>query len=1031
MNSDDFALDPAWLFAALSGPFAPNQALQPLAFTDNVDRLVMAATRLAEVCDTSPIGSSDRWLMRAPARHSLLKSLDPSQLAEAIEQRRQSAPDAETSDLLAVLLDEPPLTRADILAIIDTTGDRAMLERIIVALDRAGDVAPAKDLVHPARSALAELYRAENRSRVAVRGFFGREQECAQIADWLSSPVETAPVSCLFVTGGPGIGKSTLLAESVRRHYEARGPLVLRLDFDRSGLDVQDQLGLTMEAARQLAEQLGAAGSELLDARLDAAAVIDFTAKSQRSRRQILPGQLATKLGEAVAASGRPVLVVLDTLEVLRGRGETHPETLFRWLDTLMDMKVRPLLVLAAGRGDALDSLRQIGSSGGSTAAVDNQPERVKRLELHGLEDNAALALLARLDAPPDLRNELLELAQGNPLKLRLAAEVAKRSGVEHLPKRKRGREVDAAFLYRMLLSRIEDPDLRRLAHPGLIVRRINAELVRKVLAPTLGLGSITQERANELLNQLATHHWLVEQDLGAPGFLKHRSDMRMLLLPLLYRSSPKQSSRIDAAALRWFATLPQPWAQIEAVYHQLQLTRVGRAVSSVPVQIANQFDDETLGELPSAAADLVRLTRGERTSQFRGPQAMPSAVAAGDAGIARELLAVIQRQDWREGAYLVRSVMDAGGLDVRSEAADAIRTFLWRSGQWADARRWLDERDRFNDSDEDLAGLPDSLALARLEMRAEFDPEGMRRRWPAWRQMLLRLEPAAVSATDSCARHGALALLLATSPEPFYFSRTNTRESNPPAAANEHWGGVPGDEEKRAFELGLVNLRRVAPDATHTGTPLFGLVLATHTPYSIFADNLSVMEGHSELRDTVASSVETIPTANALYGDRQLTFLPQESGSQIGALASLGVFAEWVEAVAFVLRDDDLKLIGRAAERWRRTMAGDWSIGRRRGEWRRLPRLDETLRERLRDLSDKPDSTNRARDQLDIWEQALRANNLIPRLRRRLRGMLSEASRSGEELDVLDLITRRLLARGVPAAFAPPLAVLIVHHEL
>ncbi|SDI38483.1 AAA ATPase domain-containing protein [Paraburkholderia steynii] len=1031
MNPDDSALDPARLFAALSGPFAPKQALQPLASADNVNRLVMAATRLAEVCDTNPVGGSDRWLMRAPARHSLLKSLDSSQLADAIEQRRKSAPDAETADLLAILLDEPPLARADIQAIIDAPSDRAMLERVIVALDRAGDVAPAKDLVQAARSALAEFYRAGNRRRVVERGFFGRENESAQIADWLSRPVDAAPATCLFVTGGPGIGKSTLLAESVRRHYDAHRPLILRLDFDRSGLDVQDQLGLTMEAARQLAEQLGAAGSDLLDARLDAGHVYDFTAKTQLSLRQILPEQLAMELGKTVAASGRLVLVVLDTLEVLRGRGETHPGTLFRWLDTLVFRGVKPMVVLAAGRGDALDSLRQIGTSGFGSAAVGNQPERVKRLELHGLEDNAALALLAGLGAPPDLRHELLELAQGNPLKLRLAAEVARRAGVEHLPKRKRGREVDAAFLYRMLLSRIEDPDLRRLAHPGLIVRRINAELVRKVLAPTLGLGSITEERANELLIQLATHHWLVEQDPGAPGFLKHRSDMRMLLLPLLYRSSPKQSSRIDAAALRWFAALPQPWAQIEAVYHQLQLTRVGRAVSSVPVQIASQFDDETLGELPSAAADLVRLTRGERTSQFRGPQAIPSAAGGGDAGIARELLAVIQRQDWREGAYLVRSVMDTGGLDVRSEAADAIRTFLWRSGQWADARSWLDERDRFNDSDEDLAGLPDSLALARLEMRAEFDPEGMRRRWPAWRQMLHRLEPAAVSATDSCARHGALALLLATSPEPFYFSQTNTRESNPAAAANEHWGGVPGNEAKRAFELGLEKLRRVAPDAMHTGTPLFGLVLATHTPYSIFADNLSVMEGHSELRDTVASSVETISTANALYGDRQLTFVPPESGSQIGALASLGVFAEWVEALAYVRRDDDLKLIGRAAERWRRTMAGDWSIGRRRGEWRRLPSLDETLRERLRDLSDEPNSTYRARNQLDIWARALRADNLIPRLGRRLRGMLSEASRSAAELNALDVVTRRLLARGVPAAFAPPLAVLIVHHEL
>lgn len=1027
MSAGEIVPDRARLFAALSGPFEPKQALQSWTSADSPDSLAMAATRLAEGCDTSPVGASERWLMRTPARHFLLKSLNPSQLAAAAATRRESDLDPQTADLLAVLLDETPLSRAEIQGIIAARTERAQLERVIVALDRAGEVAPAKDLLQPARAALTEFNRAENRRRVAERGFFGRETEAAAIAAWLSRPVEATSVTCMFVTGGPGMGKSTLLAESVRRYYELHNPLVLRLDFDRAGLDVQDQLGLTMEATRQLAEQMGDASGGLLDARLEAGRVSEPSAKLQLSLRQRLPEPLAAKLGDAVAATGRPVLVVLDTLEVLRGRGETHPEKLFRWLDSLLAKGIRPMHVLAAGRGDALDSLQQIGFPGTVGKTADNRPERVRRLELPGLEDEAAQAFLAKLGAPRGLWRELLELAQGNPLKLRLGAEIAKRSGVEKLLGRKRGSEVSAAFLYRFLLSRIEDPDLKRLAHPGLIVRRINADLIREVLAPKLGLGRISPERADDLLQQLANHHWLVERDSGAPGFLKHRSDMRTLLLPLLYRSSPAKSARIDAAAIPWFAALPQPWGQIEAVYHQLQLTRIGRTAPSVPVQIAAQFDAEMLEELPQAAADLVRATRGERTSQFRGAQLAPSSWR-NDEGIAGEVLTVVQRQDWVEGAHLVRSIMDAGGLDVRGQAADAIRTFLWRSGQWAQARRWLAERDRFNDSDDDLTRLPEPLALARLEMRAEFDPEGLRRRWPAWQLVLRRLESATVAATDNTARHGALALLLANLPEPFRFARTGTRDSDLAMAASERWSGARGSEATLAEELGRQRLRRAAPQAVQAGEPRFGRVLATLTPYPTFANNLSVMDGHADLRKAAELAADAIAQAGGLFGDLRLPPAPPQKSDQIGWLADLGLFAEWAEITAFVRRDDDLKLIGRAAERWRRTMAGNWSIGRRRGAWRTLPPLDETLRERLRDLVEGPDPVGRAREQLDMWATALKTDALLPLLHRRLRGLLSEAAELAAEPDAPDVIARRLLARGAPAAFVPALAVLSVH---
>jgi hypothetical protein len=797
------------------------------------------------------------------------------------------------------------------------------------------------------------------------------------------------------------------------------------LDFDRAGLDVLDRIGLTMEATRQLAEQLGASCSELMDARLDAGLVTVRDTKAQLSIRQQLPKSLASQLGKAVAASGRPVLVVLDTLEVLRGRGETHPEELFKWLDALVTKGVKPMHVLAAGRGDALDSLPEIDLAGATGSPNGQPPGRVIRLELPGLEDDAALALLARLEVPEHLRHELLELAQGNPLKLRLAAEVAKRSGIESLPKHKRGAEVSAAFLYRLLLSRITDPDLKRLAHPGLVVRRINAELIRKVLAPALGLGAITEQRANDLLTQLATHHWLVENDPGAPGFLKHLSHMRKVLLPLLYRSAPRQSARIDAAAIHWFAAQPSNWAQVESVYHQLQLTRVNPATPSVPANIAAQFDDDTLEELPLAAADLVRVSRGGRSSQFRPSQAVVSGWAD-DTGVVRELLAVVQRQDWTEGVSIVRSVMDAQGLDMRSQMADAIRMFYWRSGQWAKARHWLTERDRFDDSDGDLSNLPEPLALARLEMRAAFNPEGLRRHWQMWRPILPSLERASVVAVDNAARRGALSLLLPNLPDPFHFSSTDSRDCDVAAAANERWNGGLGNESRRAETLGRERMGRVLPPNYSTEPLLPGRLLATLTPYAVFVSNLSVLAEHADLREAATLATSAISLGGGLISESQIEPVKPVTGDPVVWLTHFGLFAEWAEARAFIHRDADLKLISRAAERWRRTIAGNWSIGQRRGGWRNHPPIDETLRKRLEVLLGGPTPTDQAHEELAMWAKALGTDALLPLLRRRLDGALAETEQA-RSTSTPERITQRLLARGTPAAFAPALTVLIL----
>ena len=65
---------------------------------------------------------------------------------------------------------------------------------------------------------------------------------------------------------------------------------------------------------------------------------------------------------------------------------------------------------------------------------------------------------------------------------MQLAASVAEQAGAQQLRRVVKRKETAAAYLYRFLLFRIDEPTLKDL-YPGLVVRRISAEVIADVLA--------------------------------------------------------------------------------------------------------------------------------------------------------------------------------------------------------------------------------------------------------------------------------------------------------------------------------------------------------------------------------------------------------------------------------------------------------------------------------------------------------------------------------------------------------------------
>jgi hypothetical protein len=992
--------------AALSGSFAPATLLGNLA--DDPQRLALVATHLARDCDVAAPGG--RWLMRTPARRYVLDALVATDmLGNAIAERRKVDAELETRDLLDALSDAGSFSQERVEIAVTAGDDRGQLQRIVTALDRAGAAAAGREWLIPARSALAVLDHKDRRRAIERLGFFGREDERAKAKVWLSAPPRRGPIQCLLISGGPGMGKSSLLEAVVRDRPDSTA-MVLRLDFDRAGLDVLDRMGLTLEAARQIGELLGPDGSDLIQERLRVLAELDI--EHAKEERRFTPRTLAAKLTASVGRRG--VLVVLDTLEVLRGRGETHVESLFEWLEDLRASGLERFHVIAAGRGDILDP----GSS------------RIgERLHLNVLTDADVEQVLDHEKLRHFVRPAIQKIAQGHPLKLRLAMEIATHSE-DALRILKSQRQVSAAYLYRFLLSRIPDPELGRLAYPGLIVRRLSSDILQRVIAPAVRLRDPGAKRAQFLFEELATQHWLMDADPGLPGFLKHRADMRAVLLPLLYSSQAAVSAKLDRRAAEYFEGLREPWARLEALYHRLQLLRRSNApVPDVPQDLAGQFDEEMISELPPAGQDLVRRARGDRTTLFR----RGSTDTASDERILGDLLSVIEKRNWAEGDYILSHLTDAG-FDPASEVGEAVRALYWRSGRWAQAKRSLAERDRMRRGDRDLEELHPQLALVRLEMRAEFHPKSLALLSPIIDANPEWVDRASVS-PDGVARSGALAFLLHSPDSDWRFRRTRSAEVDTLGALTERWARSGRDPFalQQAIDRAAERSRGWLAFRREGEAPRDGRLFAALTPYETPArgwiglqpDARRLLARTEALREHLLNIGGLLAPGDAI--------MPGGVKDPIGAIAEMGLFAEWAQAAAWFWRNEDLRAIGAGAERWRRSAAGEWGYAVQPPRGWPTRDLDETLQHRLEVLERARDPVGAALEELSVWAQLRRSaagmiGNEGERLVRQIYRGLPPALRAqlAENGHDPSAVMKRLQIGRVPSAFLPALSVLL-----
>jgi hypothetical protein len=663
--------------AALLSTFQPSE-LRPASPTE--------VSREAMLGDCT-LTSQRRWTLQPDVRARILRQLGTrAQMLRALEANPQRRHDA-LQDVIDTIVREGTL-RIEAFDVAHLTA----------ATQAAEWFAPIVDGLPPRQAILDRLdylRLLEPFEHLVGDHFHGRKTQLDLLSDYVGAFSATSAREAglrileatvlsyervpLMIVAAGGAGKSTLIAKFLLDHARAaaeqRFPFAY-LDFDRPSILAEEPVSLLIEAVRQIGIEYPQSREACEALRRnwqgEMPAVPSPDDATQRPRRLRAIDELAQLL-RSLGAKDKPFLLVLDTFEEVQYASSRSIHNLWDFLGVLRKQIPRARLVIA-GRAPL---------SGVS----------FQQLDLPDLEESAARGFLEQRGIPPDVAESVVKQVGCNPLSLRLAAAVLKNDeteGVQALGLSGTRRRVEAAaiqgHLFKRILDHIHDDDVRRLAYPGLALRRITPELIADVLAQPCGVRLDSPERAAELFDELGREMSLVTP--AADGALTHRSDVRRLMLPLLEASDPERMRVIEENAIRYYEPRDDVASRAEEIYHRLRLGQPRaeideRWLNGVEPHLRSVVDEMTPGGRltlaehgvgPPPDPEMIRNAsqdEWERSAKIDAEDAL----ANGDGN--RALKAIRTRKNRLPGSELW--LLEARALLAKRDAKEAMEA-AWRA---------------------------------------------------------------------------------------------------------------------------------------------------------------------------------------------------------------------------------------------------------------------------------------------------------------------------------------------------------------
>ncbi|AVO39320.1 ATP-binding protein [Pukyongiella litopenaei] len=979
--------------AALTGEFDPARALREVAGDAfYADPLLMAEAMSALEADCMVVSAKDKgnvtWEIRPSVRRKVLAALEPdagsaSDAGDSLIVQARSGAGAFRPDRLQQLAEE--------------RNDLSKLAQAVAVVEKAGPAAPGFDMLPRLASAanMAEQIRRSDTKLAA--GFFGRDAELEQICAWLATPTG-APVTALHVSGAPGLGKSMLIERAIQKFRETADPVLVHLDFARPGLRVVRPVSVFEEISRQVGDSLPQAAARLQDERIRAGETLALAQGAYHERW--VPQRLLRAVAGAIAGAGRPVVIVLDSMETLRWRGETRPAALFELLDRLPLAGAGAVSVITAGIDTVLNAA----------------PERVGAcVRLAGVTEGQALALLDEAQVDPAMRARLLDYAGQDPLLLMLAGQALKSGALQAAELPDPDRDGAALALFDACVDLL-DPSLARCARAGLVLCQLDGPTLSAVL-------DVSEPDAGNLVARLAGQAWLFDGDQQA---VRIKPRLRRGLAMDLRRRDPTGTRAIDLRAARWFLDRDPALA----LYHRLQSADNSTDDDPDPAGIeavaARNINSILLLELSEAARDAVLQATGRRSGYGRAPLDGAPSIPP-DPRALRDLRIALEHGDVREADQAAEAGIakeTGAGIGADAPFAPLLLAHHWLAGRWSRARLLFDQ-------------LPDTALDRALEPPLQIEARVLAELWAEYRfdALVERLKVPDFAAKIRQVLQGPERIGLAGGALSFAMLAAGIAGNPPPPVARGRamlgalLPDMPVDTRFDVQRLadGLRASFDWADDLAGEGdTAAMARAVAPLNPCALRAlelVNQQRIAGRAHVLPRCLLEIrDRLPAVMDLFGAvAGISARPVPMAEDVVvALQAGGLGAEWISGVAVCHPVDDLTALAHAAERWRRTVNGVWSYGATPPDgWRgRMAGADAGALALADSLAGQADPVTAARAALRAWPLDDGGRVLRRRYLRRYTG--ATGITGGHEAALA-----ALQDAGIPMVFAAPLAVL------
>jgi len=423
--------------------------------------------------------------------------------------------------------------------------------------------------------------------RLANETFVGRKNELLQLSQYIGiTPASSSAlglatrfITQLFVSidknppfliyGPGGVGKSTLLSKFILDNTKNndKEPLPFAyLDIDKAVIDLEWPESFVMDAARQLSTQCPEQSRALIELKEELERHRWNFDSNEISKSYKSPATYAIpNFGRIISTVKTPVLMVIDTFEEAQFLGEEVVDVVWRLLADLQKAASN-LRIVIAGRSQV------------KKPVIALHLTELSKDESRELIRNGFVNLNMSVSELDSITEEIIDMVGLNPMSLRLALTIVKDQGLDKLKKVetktlffiKLREEVIQARLYGRILAHVHDEEVKKLAYPGLIVRRVNPEIILSVLSGPCKLNIGSMQEAEALFAKLSDEASLMTQEEYGNA-LVHRSDVRKLMLEDLKSKVPAETIlSIHNLAIEFYSKKEDIVSKTEEIYHRL-----------------------------------------------------------------------------------------------------------------------------------------------------------------------------------------------------------------------------------------------------------------------------------------------------------------------------------------------------------------------------------------------------------------------------------------------------------------------------